>query len=156
MAINGTQVIALEEHYYDPDVAASMGGGRAASQANQVGIRERLDDLSRLRLESMDDAGIDIQVISHAPPATQNMNPEMAVDLAAKANDRLREGVAAVPSRFAGFATLPLPDPQGAAEELERAVTRLGFKGALIHNSSNGVFVDDKRFWPVYERAQAL
>ena len=150
MTLNGTQVIALEEHYYDSDIAAANGSGQ------RPGITERLSDLGAIRLREMDEAGIDVQVISHAPPAAQNMNAEMAVEMAARANGRLHETVLSRPDRFAGFATLPTPDPQGAADELERAVTRFGFKGALVHNSSNGVFLDDKRFWPVYERAQAL
>jgi predicted TIM-barrel fold metal-dependent hydrolase len=51
---------------------------------------------------------------------------------------------------------LPTPDPKAAADELERAVTRLGFKGAMVHGLTNGLFLDDKRFWPIFERAQAL
>jgi 2,3-dihydroxybenzoate decarboxylase len=64
--------------------------------------------------------------------------------------------VQAHPNRFAAFATLPTPDPEAAAEELERAVTQLGFVGAMVHGPTNGVFFDDKRFWPICERAQAL
>ena len=150
MTLNGTRVIALEEHYYDPDIAATFAGNQRPN------IRERLDDLSTLRLKEMDEAGIDVQVISHAPPATQNMNADTAFEMAVRANTRLRETVDTKPDRFAGFATLPMPEPSAAADELERAVTRLGFKGALVHNSTNGVFFDDKRFWPVFERAQAL
>jgi len=64
--------------------------------------------------------------------------------------------VRAHPNRFAGFAVLPTADPKAAADELERAVTRLGFKGAMINGMTAGVFHDDERFWPIYERAQAL
>ena len=60
------------------------------------------------------------------------------------------------PDRFAAFAAIPTPDPKAAADELERAVTQLGFKGALINGTTNGVFFDDKRFWPICERAAAL
>jgi 2,3-dihydroxybenzoate decarboxylase len=95
-------------------------------------------------------------VISHAPTATQRLNPETAVELAIRANNRLHEAVTRHPDRFAGFATLPTPDPAAAADELERAVTTLGFKGALVHGLTDGRFLDDKRFWPIFERAQAL
>ena len=54
------------------------------------------------------------------------------------------------------FACLPTPDPKAAADELERCVTKLDFKGAMVHGLTNGVFFDDKRFWPIFERAQAL
>ena len=59
----------------------------------------------------------------------------------------------AIPDRFAAFAALPTADPKAAADELERTVTKLGFKGAMIHGLTNGVFHDDKRFWPIFERA---
>ena len=145
-------VIALEEHYYDPELAATFDGpeGRA------VEIRRRLDDLGELRLKEMDEAGIDVQVISHGAPSTQRLDPETAVRLARNANDRLAQAIAAHPDRFAGFAALPTPDPQAAADELERTVTTLGFKGAMVHGLTNGVFFDDKQFWPIFERAQAL
>jgi 2,3-dihydroxybenzoate decarboxylase len=145
-------VIALEEHYLDSEIIAT-GGGRAQRGR---GIEDRLYDLGELRLKEMDEAGIDIQVISHAPPGTHALNPETAVELAAKANDRLRDAVEAHPERFAGFAVLPVADPPAAAEELERAVTKLGFKGAMVHGLLHGEFLDGKRFWPIYERAEAL
>jgi 2,3-dihydroxybenzoate decarboxylase len=103
----------------------------------------------------MDEAGIDVQVLSHAAPATQRMDAETAVPLARQANDRLLETIRASNGRFEGFAALPTADPARAADELERAV-RLGFKGAMIHGLANGQWLDHKRFWPIFERAQAL
>ena len=145
-------VIALEEHYYDPEVAKTFDGpeGRAPE------IRRRLDDLGELRLKEMDEAGIDVQVLSHGAPSTQRLDAPTAVRLARDANDRLARVIAARPDRFAGFAALPTPDPKAAAAELERTVSELGFKGAMVHGLTNGVFFDDKRFWPIFERAQAL
>jgi predicted TIM-barrel fold metal-dependent hydrolase len=145
-------VIALEEHYYDRELAATFDGpeGRAPE------TRRRLDDLGELRLKEMDEAGIDVQVISHGAPSTQRLDAEAAVRLARNANDRLHAAISAHPDRFAAFAALPTPDPKAAADELERTVTRLGFKGAMVHGLTNGVFFDDKRFWPIFERAQAL
>jgi len=63
--------------------------------------------------------------------------------------------VAARPDRFAAFAALPTCDPAGAADELERTV-KLGFKGAMIHGLANDMFVDHKKFWPIFERAHRL
>jgi predicted TIM-barrel fold metal-dependent hydrolase len=145
-------VIALEEHYYDPELAATFDGpeGRAPE------TRRRLDDLGDLRLKEMDEAGIDVQVISHGAPSTQRLDAEAAVWLARNANDRLAQAIAVHPDRFAGFAALPTPDPKAAADELERTVSQLGFKGAMVHGLTNGVFFDDKRFWPIFERAQDL
>jgi predicted TIM-barrel fold metal-dependent hydrolase len=144
-------IIALEEHYWDAEVAKHFRGGD-----QPPGLRRRLDDLGALRLKEMDEAGIDVQVLSHGAPATQRLDAETAVPLARRANDRLHEAVRAHPGRFAAFAALPTPEPKAAADELERAVTELGFKGAMVHGLTNGVFFDDKRFWPIFERAQAL
>jgi 2,3-dihydroxybenzoate decarboxylase len=73
-----------------------------------------------------------------------------------RANDRLAATIATHPTRFAGFAALPTADPEAAADELERSVNELGFKGAMIHGLADGVFVDAKRFWPIFARAEKL
>jgi 2,3-dihydroxybenzoate decarboxylase len=104
----------------------------------------------------MDTAGIDVQVISHAPSPVQQVEPELSRRLASSTNDKLHGAVDRNPERFAAFAALPTPDPQAAVAELDRTVTRLGFKGAMIHGQTQGQFHDDKRFWPIFERAQAL
>lgn len=119
-------------------------------------IFERLPDLGEVRLQDMDAAGIDVQVLSHTPSPVQQLEPARAVELAIGANDRLAEAISNHPTRFAGFAALPTPDPPAAAEELERCVTTLGFKGAMVHGRTQGNFHDDRQFWPIFERAQAL
>jgi 2,3-dihydroxybenzoate decarboxylase len=145
-------VIALEEHYWDADVAKHFD----SPESRNAELRRRLDDLGALRIKEMDEAGIDVQVLSHGAPSTQRIDAATAVPLARSANDRLYEAVRAHPDRFAGFAALPTADPKAAADELERTVTKLGFKGAMVHGPTNGVFFDDKRFWPIFERAQSL
>jgi 2,3-dihydroxybenzoate decarboxylase len=86
----------------------------------------------------------------------QNVKADVAVELGRRVNDRLAAIVAQKPDRFAAFAALPTADPAAAADELSRAVEKLGFKGAMIHGTANGVFLDDKRFWTIFERAQKL
>jgi predicted TIM-barrel fold metal-dependent hydrolase len=147
------RVIAIEEHYHDPEVRAHFPG---IDQVRPKPIAERLDDLGALRIREMDEAGIDVQVLSHGAPSLQKMDAETAVRLARPVNDRLAEAIRAHPTRFAGFAALPTPDPKAAADELERTVTKHGFKGAMVHGLTNGLFLDDKRFWPIFERAAAL
>ena len=146
------QVIAIEEHYLDAEVDAKLEG-RVGGGAE---TRKRLADLGELRLKEMDAAGIDIQVLSHCPPGAQAFDAETAVSQAQGVNDRLVEVVRSKPDRFAAFASLPTRDPKGAADELERCVDKLGFKGAMVHGLTDGLFIDDKRFWPIFERAQAL
>ena len=147
------QIVALEEHYLDPELKAHFKG---IDETRQRDVTERLNDVGALRLREMDEAGIDFQVLSHASPSLQKLDAETATRLARGVNDRLAETVRAHPDRFAAFAALPTPDPKAAADELERAVTRLGFKGAMVHGLTNGLFLDDPRFWPVFERAAAL
>lgn len=151
-------VIALEEHYSDPEVAAQASqAGVPADERRAYGLLvSRLHDLGTERLAEMDAASIDRQVISHAPSPIQQVEPELARRLAVATNDRLHDAIDRNPERFAGFAALPTPDPAAAVAELDRTVTRLGFKGAMIHGQSRGAFHDDRRFWPIFERAQAL
>jgi predicted TIM-barrel fold metal-dependent hydrolase len=146
------RVIAIEEHFWDPEVVAQFD----SLEGRSPDLQERLYDLGALRLREMDEAGIDLQVISHGAPSTQRLAAEVAIPLARAANDRLHAVVRAHPDRFAAFAVLPTADPAAAADELERAVSRLGFKGAMIHGHTNGVFHDDQRFRPIFRRAQAL
>jgi predicted TIM-barrel fold metal-dependent hydrolase len=115
-------------------------------------LREMGDE----RLANMDAAGIDVQVLSQTTPGPESLDAEMAVALSVEANDILAEAVSAHPERFAGFATLPTPDPNAAAGELERAVNELGFLGALTNGHVNGRYLDDPFFWPVFEAAEAL
>jgi predicted TIM-barrel fold metal-dependent hydrolase len=146
-------VVALEEHYWDSELVTHFPG-REGKRLSEV--EQRLQDITDLRLKEMDEAGIDMQVLSHGAPGTQKMEAEPAVRLSRQTNDRLAEIVKANPKRFAGFAVLPAPDPQAAADELERTVTKLGFKGAMLHGLTNGRFIDEKQFWPIFERAAAL
>jgi predicted TIM-barrel fold metal-dependent hydrolase len=144
-------IIALEEHYQDAELKQHSGGPGAGRD-----IVERLDDLGALRLKEMDESGIDLQVLSHSIPGLQGVDAATGVPLARRVNDRLYQTVQTHPDRFAGFAALPTADPKAAADELERTVTKLGFKGAMVNGLTGGLFHDDERFWPIYERAQAL
>jgi predicted TIM-barrel fold metal-dependent hydrolase len=146
-------IVALEEHFWIPELRERYHGLDLETAPSFV---ERLADLSTLRLREMDEAGIDLQVISHAAPAAQKCQPDLAVELARRANDVLQEAILIHPRRFAGFAALPTPDPMAAADELERTVTRYGFKGAMLHGITHESFIDDKRFWLIFERAAAL
>ena len=146
-------VIALEEHFWDHELAAQLQGSEGARAPEQL---KRLYDLGELRLREMDEAGIDIQVLSHGAPSAQKLDASICVDLTRRVNDRLAEAIARHPTRFAGFAALPTANPEAAARELERCVKDLGFVGAMICGLTNGVFHDDERCWCIYERAEAL
>src|ERR1700759_3607552 len=152
------RVITLEEHFWtDALTDALTEANRSALAMPRLGaLAADLRDLGSRRLADMDAAGIDVQVLSVEPPGTQDLDPATAVQLYRQANDRRAEAVGDHPDRFAGFATLPTPDPAAAAAELERTVTGYGFKGALINGHTGGRFLDDEKFWPIFERAEAL
>ncbi len=153
MARKQNPIIALEEHYWDPDLVA-MFPGREGKRASE--LERRMFDMGELRLREMDEAGIDIQVLSHGAPATQKLDADTSVRMAVQTNDRLASFVNSMPDRFAALAALPTPDPKAAADELERTVSKLGFKGAMIHGLTNGQFIDESQYWPIFERAEAL
>src|SRR5260370_25429435 len=115
------RVIAIEEHYLDRAVGANVAHADTLLPAH---LRQRLEDLGAGRLKEMDDAGIDVQVLSHAGPVTQRVDAEVAVRLSRAANERLHEVIGFNPDRFAGVAPPPTPDPQAAAASPASAVAR--------------------------------
>ena len=117
----------------------------------------RLEDFEKFRLADMDKYGVTMQVVSLNSPGVQGVeDPVEAVAFAQKINDEQASIISKYPTRFAGFAGLPMQNPKAAADELERAVTKLGFKGAMIHGPTDGKYLDEKEFWVVWERAQGL
>jgi 2,3-dihydroxybenzoate decarboxylase len=144
-------VIAIEEHYWDSELASYY----QRIERNPEVVK-RMTDFEDLRLKEMDEAGVDVQVLSHGAPSLQNVEANVAVEIGRRVNDRLAAVVAKHPTRFAAFGALPTADPEGSADELSRCVETLGFKGAMIHGTANGLFLDDKRFWPIFARAEKL
>ena len=122
----------------------------------KAGFPVGIYDLGEGRIAAMDEAGIDVQILSYATPSAERLEPSVSRDLTRQANDAVAVAVSKYPDRFLGFATLPLLDPAAAARELERTVRDQGFVGALINGHVNGRYLDDKFFWPVFESAEAL
>jgi 2,3-dihydroxybenzoate decarboxylase len=121
-----------------------------------VAVRERMLDLGARRIADMDAAGIDMQILLLTTPGVQLLDPETAIALAAASNDQVSQAVQAHPDRFAALAAIAPQAPQAAAKELERAVTRLKLKGAVINSHTRGEYLDDRKFWPIFEAAEAL
>jgi predicted TIM-barrel fold metal-dependent hydrolase len=151
-----SRVVALEEAFLHPRVWDLFP---ESLQRKYQPVRARLSDVGRERIRLMDAAGIDVQVLSHVQPGVQVLadeQAELAVAVSREVNDWLAVAVAAHPARFAGFAMLPTQSPADAAEELERAVRDLGFKGALINGHTNGRYLDDPSFDVLLGRAESL
>jgi uncharacterized protein len=157
------RVVTLEEHIsfaaltdrIDKAVIARHGfvPGTSRPAGNP---QPQLEDVGEGRLKSMDESGITVQVLSVSGPGAELLEGNGGIALARDYNDAICEKVTAYPTRFAAFAHLPMTVPQAAADELERAVDKLGFCGALINGATNGRFLDDKQFAPILARAERL
>jgi uncharacterized protein len=160
------RTITLEEHYATS--AFMEGPGRQLKEMAQAGhshpqvaagyaqLISQLCDIDEGRIAGMDAAGIDMQFLSLTSPGVEQLDPSAAVALAHETNDILAEAVRRHPTRLAGFAALPTAAPDKAADELERTIHEHGFKGALINGHTGGRYLDDRFFWPILERAEAL
>ncbi len=144
------RVITLEEHFLTESFVRATGAPRFAE------LQPKLLNLAAGRIADMDEAGVDLQVLSLASMGIDALDAATATSVVRDVNDELASAVRAHPTRFAGFASLALKDPQAATAELDRCVTRLGFPGALVDGTTCGVFLDDPRFLPVFEAAAHL
>ena len=164
------KIIGFEEHYGLPAIyeAALKANDPYAlvletlkkaghfPDGGKTGYPAGIYDLGAGRIAAMDDAGIDVQIVSYATPSAERLEPSLARGLTKEANNTLAAAISKYPDRLLGFATLPMLDPAAAAFELQRTVHDLGFVGAMINGHVNGRYLDDKFFWPVFECAESL
>ncbi|GAB3568859.1 amidohydrolase family protein [Amycolatopsis endophytica] len=165
--------IALEEAYEHPDrVACLLADEAALADASDRGgvtpefyrpVQEKLGEFGDIRLRSMDAAGIRHTILSLTAPGVQSiLDPAAATAEARRQNDFLAERIAEHPDRYSGFAAVALQEPENAATELRRAVTELGFKGALVNGYTNigdgehGSYLDEPRYHPFWEALAEL
>jgi 2,3-dihydroxybenzoate decarboxylase len=155
--------IALEEAFFIPELAERQpipALPLTFKTEFAEHIRPRLTDFSEYRLSEMDDAGIDIQVLSLTVPGLQvDIDPGLARDNARFANEYLAKAIGEHPDRFRGFAALPLQDPAAAAVELERAVTQDGLCGALVNDcvyGPGGRYLDAPEYDELWSALESL
>ena len=117
---------------------------------------DQLLDMDAGRLAEMDRVGIDMQVLSMSGPGVEELDIESGADLAKKSNDGLARAIARHPGRLSGFATLAYRDVKASCAELERAVKQLRLKGAKLNSHVGGEYLDDRKYWPLFETAQSL
>lgn len=118
---------------------------------------KRIGEVNDQRIAEMDAHGIDIQVLSLGTPGLEHQpDAAVAVDDAKRVNDFLVQTIAAHPTRFAGFAALPLQDPDAAVLELTRAIEDLGLNGALVNGPSLGHYLDEPQYEPVWAELERL
>ncbi len=172
------KLICIEEHAVDHAIAqaarqvlqrdapymglqsslAAAAQKRGSDRPSLVELSEAIrlaDDLGDGRIQDMDQHGIDMQIVSYSSPA-QLVPDELAVAIARAANDRLADAAQANPTRLNGFAALPWQDPGAAADELDRAVSELGLKGAMLAGRPGDTFLDDPKYTPVLDKFNDL
>lgn len=162
-------VIDFHNHVYPPEYIAALEKGPSAYKvtydANGNPVLHSPGDyniavpghrLMDVRKTVIKKAGVDKQIISLTCPGTILETPKRAVELSRLVNDSFAKIQKEHGDRFVPLATLPLNDPQSSVIELERAVRGLGLKGATLFSNANGVALSDERFWPMYEKANAM
>ena len=169
------KIICIEEHAIDLQILeaaqpalereapyiglqSSVSRPRLGSRPSAVTMKEAVElgtDIGEGRIKEMDEHGIQMQVVSWVSPA-QLVPADQAIPLTQAANNRLAKAVAANPNRLSGFAALPWQDPRAAAAELDRSVTELGLKGALIPGRPGDTFLDDPKYAPVLQKLNDL
>lgn len=154
------RLIAIEEHFLTSEVrdawAAALPPADPTSVLDAGEIGARLGDLDTVRLGLMDEAGVDVQILSLTTPGLHNLESGRSIELARRTNDLVAEVVARRPTRFQGLAALPTPAPGEAPVELERAIRRLGLRGALLCGRTRDKHLDHVDFWPMFECAADL
>lgn len=156
-----TAKVALEEHFIVDSAEhrerwMALLGSMMMPSAARERIARSLVELGEPRLELMDRCGVELAVLSSVAIVQGVLDPTPALRIARETNDQLAEAVRAHPDRYAGFASVPLQTPDAGAAELERAVRELGLCGAMLFGHTNGLYLDDERFAPFWECAEAL
>jgi 2,3-dihydroxybenzoate decarboxylase len=146
----------LEEHpaSWDPGFH-SLWGFFLGPKPRATALVRRIQTLGDERLADMDSSGIAMQLVFLTAPGVQVFDAANAVSLARETNDQLLGAIGKHPERYAGLAAIAPQDPAAAAKEMERAV-KLGLKGAVVNSHTQGEYLDQPKYWPILEAAQAL
>jgi len=141
-----------------PDIGFnSMWGFYLGSKsARATSIIERLQWLDERRIRDMDATGIDKQLLLLTAPGVQVFDAPTGTALARSSNDQLAAAVRSHPQRYAGLAAVAPQDPRAAAQEIERAMTRLAMKGVVVNSHVHGEYLDKEKFWEVFAAAEAF
>jgi 2,3-dihydroxybenzoate decarboxylase len=128
----------------------------SSQSPRSVATLKRILDLGEGRIADMDASGIDVQLLLHTAPGVQVFDAPTANSLATASNDMVADAIRKYPDRYAALAMIAPQDPAAAGKELERAVKKLGLKGAVINSHTRGEFMNDQKYWGVFEAAEAL
>lgn len=155
------KIIALEESF-DTKSSLALRGQRprgakyvfeTSAEITGQDVHKAGLDIGPGRIAAMDEAGVDMHVLSFS--CAQIPDPQLSIRIMNEANDEAAKAVEKYPSRFKAFAALPLADPKAAVQEFKRALEKLGFVGGFVCGAINGEFLDNEKYWPVLECAEA-
>ncbi len=133
----------------------SLWGFFLGAKPRATALARRIQTLGEERLADMDASGIALQLVFLTSPGVQVFDAPTAVSLARDTNDELIQHVRKHPDRYAALATIAPQDPAQAVKEMQRAVA-LGFKGVVVNSHTQGEYLDEPKYWPIFEAAQAL
>ena len=152
------RIVTLEEHFQIPELIKKFNINPAHNFTRMMApaIKERLDDIGDKRVAEMDLGEVTVQVLSAAAPGAEFVDGDFGVQFAKEYNDAVYTATQRHPNRLAGFAHLPVRAPEAAADELERCVTDLKFRGGLVDGTCEGLFLDHPKFAPILARAEKL
>jgi predicted TIM-barrel fold metal-dependent hydrolase len=150
------RTITLEEHFLTETYVRATAAYSKKTGMQFPEMQAKLLDLGAGRIAAMDEAGVDLQVLSLVAFGLEGLSAPDGSAVAREVNDELAAAVAVHPDRLAGFATLALKDVDEATKELERCVTKLGFRGVMVNGTVDGQFFDDARFLAFFEAAAEL
>src|SRR5256885_4336056 len=137
--------IALEEHFA---IEATLGDSKVFGAHVWEELGPRLTDFQDKRLRLMDASGVELMIASLNAPAVQAIwDVKRAIAVAREANDVLAAEIQKRPDRFAGFAALPMQNPEAAAQELTRCIKELGFVGVLVNGFSQAGGADSALYY---------
>src|SRR5919112_5627190 len=120
--------------------------------ARFFGVTPAMTDVSR-RIEDMDHAGIDVEVVSLSTPNVFFTDGQHQPDVARMINDSYAELIAQHPARFKGFASIPMDAPEGALKELHRAIDELKLNGVILLSNIGGKPLTSREYRPFFEEA---
>ena len=133
----------------------SLWGFFLGAKPRATALARRIQTLGDERLADMDASGIAMQLVFLTAPGVQVFDASTAVALARDVNDELIQHVRDHPDRYAALATIAPQDPAAAVKEMQRAIG-MGFKGVVINSHTQGEYLDEAKYWPIFEAAQAL
>jgi 5-carboxyvanillate decarboxylase len=168
------KIIDLEAHFYTQEYIEYLRSRKTPPREQVMGkniqlymtpelkiprtflLEEKLLDMGEKRIAEMDESGVDIQVLSLCIPGCEQFETSDGTAMARKTNDELSQVIKKYPRRYVGLAALAPQDPVGAANELERAVNELGMRGAKLNSHVRGEYLDNQKYWPIFETAEKL